>query len=61
MHTGRPSTVTSTDSSRERLSTVSTSVGATTSARAVSECGAMNDTTKPATPHAITGPPLARL
>ena len=35
--------------------------GATTSARAVSEWGAMNDTTKPSTPHAITGPPLARL
>ena len=35
--------------------------GATTSVRAVSEWGAMNDTTKPSTPHAITGPPLARL
>ena len=35
--------------------------GATTSARAVSECGAMNDTTKPSTPQAMTGPPLARL
>ncbi len=37
------------------------SLGATTSARAVRECGAMNDTTKPSTPQAITGPPLARL
>ena len=35
--------------------------GATTSARAVSECGAMKETTKPSTPHASTGPPLARL
>jgi len=61
VHTGRPSTLTSTDSSWERLSTVSTSLGATTSARAVSEWGAMNDTTNPATPQAITGPPLARL
>ena len=37
------------------------SSGATTSARAVSECGAMKETTKPSTPQAITGPPLARL
>ena len=58
--TGRPSTATS-SGSRERLWIVSRSPGATTSARAVSEWGAMNDTTKPSTPHAITGPPLARL
>ena len=38
-----------------------TSSGATTSARALSECGAMNDDDEPSTPHAITGPPLARL
>ena len=30
-------------------------------ARAVSEWGAMKDTTQPSTPQAITGPPLARL
>ena len=30
-------------------------------ARAVSECGEMNDTAKPSTPQAMTGPPLARL
>ena len=60
-HAGRPSTWTSTGSSRLRLEIVSTSPGATTSARAVSECGAMKETTKPSTPQAITGPPLARL
>ena len=48
--TGRPSTVTSTGSSRERLWTERTSWGATTSALAVSEWGAMNDTTRPAHP-----------
>ena len=58
---GRPSTWTSTGSSRDALLIVSTSPGATTSARAVSECGAMNETTKPSTPQASTGPPLARL
>ena len=47
--------------SRELLWSVSTSSGAITSARALSECGAMNETTMPATPQAITGPPLARL
>ena len=43
--TGRPSTVRSTGSSWERLSTRRRSPGATTSVRAVSECGEMNDTT----------------
>ena len=43
--TARPSVVISTSSSRERLVTASTSPGATTSARAVSVCGAMNETT----------------
>ena len=57
----RASVVTSTSSERERLVTSSVSPGATTSARAVSVCGAMNETTKPSTPHASTGPPLARL
>ena len=52
---------TSTGSSRERLWIASRSPGATTSGRAVSECGAMNETTNPSTPHAMTGPPLARL
>ena len=47
--------------SRPRLDTLSASPGATTSARAVSECGAMNETPKPSTPQASTGPPLARL
>jgi hypothetical protein len=37
--------VTSTSSRRERFSIVSTSFGATTSVRAVSVCGAMNETT----------------
>src|SRR5438128_1569396 len=37
-HAGRPSTCTSTDSSRLALLMVSRSSGATTSARAVSEC-----------------------
>ena len=41
----RPSVVISTSSSRERFVTESTSPGATTSARAVSVWGAMNDTT----------------
>ena len=31
------------------------------SARALSECGAMKETAMPSTPHAITGPPFARL
>ena len=44
-HAGRPSTWTSTASSREALLIVSRSSGATTSARAVRECGAMNETT----------------
>ena len=57
---GRPSSEMST-SPCERLWTESRSLGATTSALAVSECGAMNETTKPSTPHASTGPPLARL
>ena len=57
---GWPSSEMSTGS-RERLWTDSRSSGATTSARAVSECGEMNDTAKPSTPQAITGPPLARL
>ena len=42
---GRPSTWTSTGSSRDALLIVSRSSGATTSARAVSECGAMKETT----------------
>ena len=44
-HTLRPSVVISTSSSRERFVTASVSPGATTSARAVSVCGAMNETT----------------
>ncbi len=40
---------------------LSRSPGATTSARAVSEWGAMNDTTKPSTPHAITGPAVCQV
>ena len=44
VQTGRPSTETSTGSSRERLSTATRSPGATTSVRAVSECGAMKET-----------------
>ena len=43
--TMRPSVVTSTGSVSELLCTVSTASVATTSARAVSVCGAMNDTT----------------
>jgi hypothetical protein len=47
------------EGSRERLCT-DRLPGATTSARAVIECGAMKDTTKPSTPY-YHGPPLARL
>ena len=53
--------VTSTASVSDSFVTVSGSAGATTSARAVSVCGAMNETTNPSTPQASTGPPFARL
>src|SRR3954467_13302419 len=60
-HAGRAPTCTPTGSSRLALLIVSRSSGATTSARAVSECGAMKEATKPRTPQARIGPPLGRL